>query len=87
MNASSDLGQLFSAQAEVRRWKAESENATARLELSRMRESLAFLLSQYEPVNSLGIDRESLRVLLNFVAHGDACRLAKGVTELKGDKP
>lgn len=73
----SDLGSLFSAQAEVRRWRAESENASARLELARVRESIAFLISQHEPVASSGVDREKLRHLLSFVQHHDVARLGR----------
>lgn len=82
-----DLQNLFSAQEEVRRWRAECENASARLELAQNRESRAHLLSQYEPAHSLGIDREVLRILLNFTAHHDVNRMNRELKELKEKKP
>lgn len=78
--AADDLGRMFSANEQVARWRAERENATARLELAQASEARAFLLSQYEPVNRLGIDREALRVLLAFTAHHDKARLDREVT-------
>jgi hypothetical protein len=66
----SDLRSLYVAQDRVARWSAESENASARLELARMEERMAYLISQHEPVHSLQIDREVLRTLLTFVRHG-----------------
>lgn len=72
-----DLGNLFIAQHEVRRWRAERENADARLELARAKEARANLLSAHEPVASLGIDREVLRALLSYTAHHDEARLKR----------
>lgn len=62
---------------EVRRWIAEKENATARMELAKTRECCRLLVSQYDPVFSLGIDREKLKVLLSFVQHHDTARLRR----------
>ena len=67
--SANDLHDLFAAQADVLRWKAERENADARLELARTREARARLLSQHAPVASLDINREVLRVLLAYTAH------------------
>ena len=78
-NKSNDLAVLFKRTDAVDRWNAESENASARLEMARMRRNIAHLLSQHEPVAQLGIDRERLRVLLSFVEHGDHHRLRKDV--------
>ena len=61
----------------VRRWMAEHENATARLELERTQECCHLLVSQYDPVSSLGIDRDALKVLLSFVQHHDPSRLRR----------
>lgn len=72
-----DLGALFSAQGDVARWRAERENACARLELACACESRAYLLSQHEPLASLGIDREVMRKLLAFTAHHDKDRLRR----------
>lgn len=66
----SDLHHAFRARDEARRWSAERENATARLELARIDERLHLLLSRYEPVNAMGLDRELLRQLLKHVRHG-----------------
>ena len=80
----SDLAKLFAAQGEVRRWQAERENATARLQMARADEARAFLLSQHEPVASLGIDRATLRVLLDFTVHCDKARLTREIAEMEG---
>lgn len=61
----------------ARRWVAEGENASARLELARTRECCKLLTSQHDPVFSLGIDRDALRVLLSFVQHHDTHRLRR----------
>ena len=78
----SDLEALFAAQAEVRRWRAEVENASARRDLALMRQHMAHLLSQHEPVHSLGLDRERLRLALQFVQHGSEPRLMNDLKEL-----
>jgi hypothetical protein len=77
-----DLAGLYSASAEVRRWSAERENASARLELARTSEARSYLLSQYEPVASTGVDRNVLRVLLAFTAHHDKARLARELKDI-----
>ena len=64
---------------EVRRWEAERENANARLDLARTRECCKLLVSQYNPVRSLGMDRDALKVLLSFVMHHDPDRLRREV--------
>lgn len=71
----SDFVVLMNKQNETARWKAEVENATARLELARIRERSAYLISQHEPVNSLGLDRERLRLALRYLEHGNLTRL------------
>ena len=48
-----DLGQLFNAHDKVKRWSAERENASARLELERIKERWYELRSQHEPLNKL----------------------------------
>jgi hypothetical protein len=72
-----EFGMYPSNTDEVRRWKAESENASARLELARTRECARLLVSQHDPVFSLGIDRAALKVLLDFLAHHDTARLRR----------
>ena len=64
---------------EVRRWEAERENANARLALARTKECCRLLVSQYDPVHILGIDRDALKVLLSFVTHHDPDRLRREV--------
>ena len=64
---------------EVRRWEAERENADARLALARTRECCKLLVSQYDPVYSLGMDRDALKILLSFVTHHDPARLRREV--------
>ena len=61
----------------ARRWMAERENADARLALARTRECCDLLVSQHDPVFSLGIDRKALKVLLDFVQHHDPARLRR----------
>jgi hypothetical protein len=77
-----DLAHLFMEEEHVRRWRAESENAAARLELATMHRNIAHLLSQHEPVASLGLDRERLRLVLGFVSHGDLPRLQREFRDL-----
>jgi len=78
----SDLSVLFDAENSVRRWRAESENASARLELAMMHKNIAHLISQREPIAGLGLDRERLRLALRFVVHGNEARLANEFEEL-----
>lgn len=80
----SEYGVFLGSGEEVRRWQAERENANARLALAQARRCCALLVSQHEPVHSLGIDRERLRVLLDFVQHHDAARLRREVESLLG---
>lgn len=77
-----DLADLYTANGHVLRWKAERENADARLSLARASEARAYLLSQHEPVASLGLDRNVLRVLLSFTAHHDKARLVRELATL-----
>jgi len=72
-----DMATLSTAHDAVDRWKAECENADARLKLARIHENMARLISQHEPVASLAVDRETLRHLLRFVVHGDLKRLER----------
>jgi len=79
----SDLTNLFDSHTHVARWTAERENASARLDLARASEARAYLISQHEPIHSLGIDRNVLRVLLHFTAHHDKARLTRELAALK----
>ena len=80
----SDLCSLFMREETTRRWRAERENASARLELALIYEHIAYLISQHEPVASLGIDRNELRAILAYIHHGDINRLKREVVEGKG---
>lgn len=71
---------------EARRWTAERDNASARLELARTRECCKLLVNQYDPVFSLGIDREALNILLSFVSHHDTARLRRECENHLGSK-
>lgn len=77
----SDLIVLFQEQDRVKRWKAEVENANAQLQIARMNEHCTYLISQHEPVASLGLDRERLRLVLSYVRHGDLKRLDREFEE------
>jgi Zn finger protein HypA/HybF involved in hydrogenase expression len=73
----SDFGMYPSNNDTVKRWMAERENASARLDLARTQECCKLLLSQHDPVTSLGINRDALKVLLDFVQHHDVARLKR----------
>ena len=73
----SDLSLLFKAEERVRHWKAEAENASARLDMALMERNMRYLISQHEPVASLNIDREKLRHILSYIEHGDVNRLIR----------
>ena len=79
----SDLAALFHAEEKTRRWTAEWENASARMELAQHNERMARLISQHEPVASLGLDRERLRHVLGYIKHGDLARLDRDFLALR----
>ena len=81
-----DLAVLFSRQDQEARWKAEVENATARLEIARINKHCAYLISQHEPVAGLGLDRERLRLVLDYIRHGDLSRLTRDFEKLRVDQ-
>ena len=78
-----DLGKLFHAQDVTARWRAEHENASARLELAQRNERAAFLLSQNDPVAKMGVERGRLRLLLDYLKHGDIGRLNRDFEALQ----
>lgn len=78
-----DLSILFKAQDKVERWIAERENASARLELARIDENCARLISQHEPLATLGIDREVLKLILRYVKNGNVSGLMRDFEESK----
>lgn len=78
-----DLSVLFNNREKSARWWAERENATARYELAKINEHCAFLISQHEPITSLGIDRERLQLILKYIMHGNISRLNRDFEELR----
>ena len=81
-----NLGMYFGICEDVKRWEAERENASARLELVKIKRCQEFLISQHEPVFSLGIDRTKLQVLLSFLGHRDTARLRRECEVLIGER-
>jgi|GEM_PF-1615500 hypothetical protein len=79
----SDFARLMGDEEAVRRWMAEVENASARLQIAQERRNCSYLLSQHDPVAKLGIDREKLRLVLSFVRHGDIDRLERDFAKLE----
>lgn len=75
----SDLELLFKAEEKVNRWEAECNYASAQLDLALIRRNMRHLISQHEPLNSLGVDRDKLRAIFSYVEHGDIMRLEKEV--------
>jgi hypothetical protein len=82
----SAFGMYPSINDTVRRFRAEREAATASLELALTRECSKLLITQHEPVASLGIDRKALQILLDFLHHHDSERLRREIEEMKEDK-
>lgn len=76
----SDLSILFYREEEVRRWRAESENASARLELAQIRKRMAFFISQHEPLHGLNLDREAVRKVFTFIERGTFDRTLEEAT-------
>ena len=81
---SNTLNSYLFAQETTRRRRAESEAAAAHLELARRDELAAMLVSQEEPVHTLGIDRNALQAVLAFLVHGDQHRLVRDAAALRG---
>jgi hypothetical protein len=79
----SDFNRLMIDEEAVRRWRAENENSSARLEIASARRNCALLLSQHDPVAKLDIDREKLRAVLAFVWHGDVARMERDFAKLE----
>lgn len=82
----SDLELLFKAEARVDRWRAEYNYASSQLDLSTTRRNMKHLISQYEPLNSIDIDRDKLRVVFSYVEHGNITRLKTEIWNLENGK-
>jgi hypothetical protein len=65
-----DFVQFMRAKEVTEKYYAQYDAAGAHLEKARMEERCAQLLSQHEPVASIGIDREKLRVIIDFIKTG-----------------
>lgn len=83
MSQPDDLNNLFHREALTARWRAEWENAAARMHLAQRDERAARLLSRHEPLASLGLDRERLRLALRYMEHGDLDRLDREHRDLR----
>ena len=79
----SDFARLMIDEEALRRWRAEHENASARLEIAKARRNCSYLISQHDPVAKLGIDREKLRAVLAYVWHGDVARMERDFAKLE----
>jgi hypothetical protein len=65
-----DFSNYMHRQTETKLARAESEAASLRVELRLMRERCAELMSQHEPLNGLGVDRELVRQVLHYIQCG-----------------
>lgn len=65
-----DFSHYQYAQTETKLARANAEAASVRVELQLMRERCAELMSQGEPLGSLGLDRELVRQVLHYVQCG-----------------
>ena len=82
----SDLELLFKAEAKVDRWRAERNYASSQLDLAMIRRNMRQLISQHEPLNSTGIDRDKLRVVFSYIEHGSVKRLETEIWNLENAK-
>lgn len=81
----SDLQTYFQRQEVTRRWRAEVENATARLELALVKERLAECHSQHQPVADTCMKDED--ILSDDYKHKRANVLAIATYVATGKKP
>lgn len=65
-----DFSHYTYRQIETKLARAESEAASIRVEFRLLKERCAELMSQHEPLNGLGIDREKVRQVLQYVQCG-----------------
>jgi len=79
----SDLANLFRCEEETRRWYAEYNYSSAMLDIARISEHMSYLISQHEPLNRIGVDREKLRCLFSYLKHGDLHRLDNDIEKLE----
>lgn len=67
---SNDFANYMHRQTETKLARAESNAASVTVELRLMRERCAELMSQSEPLAGLGVDRELVRQVLQYVQCG-----------------
>jgi hypothetical protein len=65
-----DFNHYMHAQTKKRLAQANHESASLALELASLRERCAELMSQHEPLNGLGVDREAVRQVLHYMQCG-----------------
>lgn len=76
-----DLQRVYLRTETVARYREAREAASAKLEVAQMELSMAHLLSRFNPLESLGIDRDAFRILISYIHHGDMPRLDREVDE------
>lgn len=77
------LDRFVTTDANVLRWQAETENASARRELALIDRRASLLISQHNPVSEMGIDRDVLALIIRYVRHGDEERLKREFEETR----
>ena len=65
-----DFSRYMSAKETTARYRAQREAASAGLDLAQMRERCAEVISQHEPLNTLGLNRDAVRRLVLFIQCG-----------------
>lgn len=65
-----DFSRYMNAKEITARHRAQRDAASAGLDLAIMRERCAEVLSQHEPINTLGLDRDAVRRLVFFIQCG-----------------
>lgn len=66
----SDFAAYMRAKTVTAEKRARYDHAAAALELAIMKERCAEILSQHEPLNTLGIDRDAAAKLIQFIHRG-----------------
>ena len=74
MTDGTEFGRFMAAQEKTRTARAEFNSAQLKLDLAGIRERCAEVISQHQPVASLGLDRIALEKLLDYVVFGIGLR-------------
>lgn len=64
------FSRYMQAKETTARRRGEREAASAQLELALVRERCAEVLSQHEPINALGLDRDAVVKLVRYINCG-----------------